>query len=67
MLRQVARFVRLLQDGGWVAADADPELLATEVFAYVEALSRTPGSTSSKRRCNNRHCDGIVVLLRRRP
>lgn len=35
----VARFVRLLQDGGWIAADRDAELLATEVFAYVEGIT----------------------------
>lgn len=35
----VARFVRALQQGGWVPAGPDPELLATEVFAYVDGLT----------------------------
>jgi AcrR family transcriptional regulator len=35
----IARFVSALQQGGWVPAGADPELLATELFAYVEGLT----------------------------
>ena len=36
----IADFMRLLQTDGWIpAGGADPELLATEVFAYVEGLT----------------------------
>jgi AcrR family transcriptional regulator len=35
----IARFVTALQHGGWVAADRDPDLLATQVFAATEGLT----------------------------
>jgi AcrR family transcriptional regulator len=35
----IARFVTALQHGGWVAADRDPNLLATQVFAATEGLT----------------------------
>jgi AcrR family transcriptional regulator len=34
----IARFVRGLQRGGWVGAHRDPDLLASQVFAYTEGL-----------------------------
>jgi AcrR family transcriptional regulator len=35
----ISRFVRALQQGGWVSGAADPDVLATEVFAYAEGLT----------------------------
>jgi AcrR family transcriptional regulator len=36
---ELARFVAGLQAGGWVAADRDPDRLATQLFAATEGLA----------------------------
>jgi AcrR family transcriptional regulator len=37
--RKLVRFVVALQEGGWVPADRDAKLLATQIFAYTEGLT----------------------------
>jgi AcrR family transcriptional regulator len=62
----IVRFVRALQQGGWVPAAADAELLATELFAFVEGLTvharlyRLPDETRAAVLI-----DGLVALLTR--
>jgi AcrR family transcriptional regulator len=60
----ITRFVRVLQEGGWIPAGGDPELLATEIFAYVEGLnthSRLYGLPAD--RVRTALIGGLVALL----
>jgi AcrR family transcriptional regulator len=57
----VARFVAALQEAGLVAADKDADLLATEVFAYVEGLM-AHGSLYGVA-ADTALLDGVVKLL----
>ncbi|HEX5450680.1 MAG TPA: TetR/AcrR family transcriptional regulator [Gaiellaceae bacterium] len=58
---QIARFVRGLQEQGWLDPDRDPDRLARQAFAYVE------GTTVHRRLYQPDHndlVDGLTTLLR---
>jgi AcrR family transcriptional regulator len=57
----IARFITALQHGGWVDPDRNPDLLATQVFAYTEG---TIAHTSLYRLDQPGLIDGLVRLLR---
>lgn len=57
----LVRFVTALQRGGWVGAERDPELLATQIFAYTEGTSV---HANLYRLDRTGLVDGLVRLLR---